>query len=80
MHKRKTTDLAIALQGFFHDYLPTVKGMSIHTIRSYRDSLLAFTSRATTLATIFKLLQSAQRKRRNVNRGRSGSGSGSGSA
>ncbi len=39
MHKRKTTDLAIALQGFFHDYLPAVRGMSIHTIRSYRDSL-----------------------------------------
>jgi site-specific recombinase XerD len=39
MRSQKTTDLAVSLQGFFRDYLPSVRGMSIHTIRSYRDSL-----------------------------------------
>jgi len=39
MSSRKTTELALALHGFFHDYLPKLKGMSIHTIHSYRDSL-----------------------------------------
>jgi len=39
MRNQKTTDLATALRGFFCDYLPAVRGMSIHTIRSYRDSL-----------------------------------------
>lgn len=39
MSSRKNTDLALALRGFFHDYLPKLKGMSVHTIHSYRDSL-----------------------------------------
>ncbi len=39
MRNDKTTDLATALQGFFRNYLSSIRGMSIHTIRSYRDSL-----------------------------------------
>ena len=39
MNSPNTTELALALQGFFHNYLPKLKGMSIHTIHSYRDSL-----------------------------------------
>jgi len=34
-----STALARALRGFFIEYLPTVRGASPHTIRSYRDSL-----------------------------------------
>lgn len=34
--------LGIALKGFFSDYLPQLRGMSIHTIASYRDSLKLF--------------------------------------
>jgi len=34
------TDLARALFRFFQDYLPAQRGMSLHTIRSYRDSVL----------------------------------------
>jgi integrase/recombinase XerD len=39
MRNRQRTDLAIALQGFLCDYLPAVRGTSIHTIRSYRDTM-----------------------------------------
>lgn len=39
MNKSKTTSLAIALQAFFHNYLPQLKGVSRHTTYSYRDSL-----------------------------------------
>ncbi|MCK4414662.1 MAG: tyrosine-type recombinase/integrase [Candidatus Eisenbacteria sp.] len=31
--------LARALRGFFTDYLPRVRGASLHTVRSYRDAL-----------------------------------------
>ena len=34
--------LAIALRGFFGDYLPSVRGISSHTILSYRDSFKLF--------------------------------------
>jgi len=30
---------AIALHGYFADYLPRLRGMSLNTIESYRDSL-----------------------------------------
>ena len=32
--------LARALRGFFADYLPRLRGMSPHTVRSYRDSIV----------------------------------------
>ena len=31
-----------SVQRFFQDYLPQLRGMSIHTIRSYRDALVLF--------------------------------------
>jgi len=39
MKKKKSNELGIALQGFFCNYLPRLKGMSLHTVHSYRDSL-----------------------------------------
>ena len=48
MKKKKSSELGIALRGFFCDYLPQLKGMSLNTIHSYRDSLkllLLFLSR-----------------------------------
>jgi integrase/recombinase XerD len=35
----KTTTLALALNGFFLDYLPRQRALSPHTLQSYRDSL-----------------------------------------
>jgi integrase/recombinase XerD len=40
MKRQKPTALGHALVGFFDDYLPSQRGMSPHTIHSYRDSLL----------------------------------------
>jgi integrase/recombinase XerD len=34
--------LARALVKYFQDYLPTLRGMSVHTIRSYRDALILY--------------------------------------
>jgi integrase/recombinase XerD len=34
--------LARILVKYFQDYLPTLRGMSIHTIRSYRDAILLY--------------------------------------
>ncbi len=48
MTTKKFGQLGNALQGFFDEYLPGLKGMSPHTIHSYRDSLkllLVFLSR-----------------------------------
>ncbi len=48
MKHTKSNELGFALQGFFHNYLPQLKGMSPHTVHSYRDSLkllLLFLSR-----------------------------------
>jgi integrase/recombinase XerD len=39
MTKKKSNELAIALKGFFCNYLPRQKGASRHTLKSYRDSL-----------------------------------------
>ncbi|MCP5009888.1 MAG: tyrosine-type recombinase/integrase [Aestuariibacter sp.] len=33
-----------SVQNFFQNYLPQLRGMSIHTIRSYRDALILFLS------------------------------------
>jgi integrase/recombinase XerD len=41
--KRKTsTELAQLIQSFFEEYLPSLRGLSTHTIRSYRDALVLF--------------------------------------
>ena len=40
MKHRFPTDLARALFRFFQEYLPTQRGMSLHTIRSYRDAVV----------------------------------------
>jgi integrase/recombinase XerD len=42
MKRRLPTDLARALFRFFQEYLPAQRGMSLHTIRSYRDSVVLF--------------------------------------
>jgi site-specific recombinase XerD len=39
MKNNTTTTLAIALHGFFSDYLPKQRALSQHTLHSYRDSL-----------------------------------------
>lgn len=38
MRSAPPTSLARALRGFFADYLPRVRGVSPHTVRSYRDA------------------------------------------
>jgi integrase/recombinase XerD len=40
MKPAASTDLARAVVRFFREFLPTQRGVSLHTIRSYRDSLL----------------------------------------
>lgn len=40
MKRPSSTDLARAVGRFFHEFLPGQRGMSVHTIRSYRDTLL----------------------------------------
>jgi integrase/recombinase XerD len=48
MSSTPSTDLGRALVRFFEDYLPSQRGASQHTIRSYRDTvvlLLQFTAR-----------------------------------
>jgi site-specific recombinase XerD len=40
MKRKLPTDLAQALARFFQEYLPAQRGMSLHTIRSYRDAVL----------------------------------------
>jgi site-specific recombinase XerD len=40
MKRPKSTDLAQLIQRFFDDYLPALRGMSTHTIRSYRDAVV----------------------------------------
>lgn len=36
----RPNDLGRSLEHFFHEYLPTLRGMSPHTIHSYRDALV----------------------------------------
>jgi len=40
MKRGLSTDLGRALFRFFQEYLPTQRGVSVHTLRSYRDSVL----------------------------------------
>ena len=42
MKKYQPTQLGRAVVRFFQDYLPTLRGMSRHTIQSYRDSMILF--------------------------------------
>jgi integrase/recombinase XerD len=42
MTKKSSTELARLIQRFFEEYLPGLRGMSTHTIRSYRDALVLF--------------------------------------
>jgi integrase/recombinase XerD len=42
MKRQLPTDLAQAIFRFFQDYLPAQRGMSLHTIHSYRDSVILF--------------------------------------
>lgn len=42
MIRTPATTLGYWVQRFFEEYLPTLRGMSLHTIRSYRDALLLF--------------------------------------
>ena len=42
MKSVKPNALARTLVKFFQEYLPTLRGMSTHTIRSYRDGLVLY--------------------------------------
>jgi integrase/recombinase XerD len=42
MRKKSRLELAQIIQRFFEEYLPGLRGMSTHTIRSYRDALVLF--------------------------------------
>jgi site-specific recombinase XerD len=42
MKRASHATLGYWVQPFFQEYLPTLRGMSLHTIRSYRDALLLF--------------------------------------
>jgi integrase/recombinase XerD len=42
MKTRASPELARLIQGFFEEYLPGLRGVSTHTIRSYRDALVLF--------------------------------------
>jgi hypothetical protein len=42
MKRARPNDLGLAVEKFFREYLPTLRGMSLHTIRSYRDALILF--------------------------------------
>ena len=42
MTQHQSTALGRSIARFFHEYLPTLRGMSPHTIRSYRDTMILF--------------------------------------
>src|SRR5580704_9459019 len=42
MKPRTSTQLGRAVMRFFETYLPGLRGMSVHTIHSYRDALVLF--------------------------------------
>jgi len=48
MKKYQPTDLGRSVVRFFQEYLPTLRGMSRHTIQSYRDSMILFLGFAAT--------------------------------
>jgi integrase/recombinase XerD len=80
MRRSSSTDLAQLVQRFFEEFLPGLRGMSTHTIRSYRDALillLRFLARDTrrrietleltevTAARVERFLMSLERERHN---------------
>jgi integrase/recombinase XerD len=40
MKRPRPTDLGVSVTRFFEEYLPAQRGMSVHTIRSYRDAVV----------------------------------------
>jgi site-specific recombinase XerD len=48
MRTYQPTGLGRSIVGFFQEYLPTLRGMSRHTIQSYRDGLVLFLQFAAT--------------------------------
>jgi integrase/recombinase XerD len=48
MKAYQPTKLGRSIVGFFQEYLPTLRGMSRHTIQSYRDGLVLFLQFAAT--------------------------------
>lgn len=42
MTQHQSTALGRSIARFFREYLPTLRGMSPHTIRSYRDTMILF--------------------------------------
>jgi integrase/recombinase XerD len=42
MKRARPNNLGLCVEKFFREYLPTLRGMSLHTIRSYRDALILF--------------------------------------
>lgn len=48
MKTYQPTGLGRSIAGFFQEYLPTLRGMSRHTIQSYRDGLVLFLQFAAT--------------------------------
>ncbi|MBI4294024.1 MAG: tyrosine-type recombinase/integrase [Betaproteobacteria bacterium] len=42
MDRKSSTELAQLIQRFFEEYLPNLRGMSSHTIGSYRDAVVLF--------------------------------------
>lgn len=42
MNRKSSTELAQLIQRFFEEYLPNLRGMSAHTIGSYRDAVVLF--------------------------------------
>jgi integrase/recombinase XerD len=42
MKTKRPNDLGKAIERFFREYLPTMRGMSLNTIRNYRDAIVLF--------------------------------------
>lgn len=42
MKSKRPNELGKSLNRFFREYLPTMRGMSLHTIRNYRDAIVLF--------------------------------------
>lgn len=42
MKRARPNGLGLCVEKFFREYLPTLRGMSVHTLHSYRDALVLF--------------------------------------
>jgi site-specific recombinase XerC len=56
------TELGQGILRFFEDYLPAQRGMSPHTIHSYRDALILLLRRAAHARTLVLLRRTAGRE------------------